>query len=76
MLAPMGVDLISPMPPRARSRARKQQLLDHYGIDPRSDNRMPRKYRRTLDDLLRKPAFPSRHGAPRRLREAGLLAIE
>ena len=75
LLAPMGVDLISSMHPRARSRVRKQ-LRDLHGINPRSDNKMPRKYRRTFGDLLRKPAFPIRHGAPRSLRKKGLLATE
>lgn len=75
LLASMGVDLISSMPPRTRRRVRKQ-LRDHFDIDGRSDSRMPRKYRRTLDQLLDKPAFPIRHGAPRSLRSKTLLALK
>jgi hypothetical protein len=74
LLASLGVDLISPMPQRARSRVKKQ-LLDHFGIDPRSDSQMPRRYRRTLDQLMKKPAFPIRHGMPRSLRKKRLLAL-
>ena len=70
----MGIDLISGMPPRARSRVRKQ-LRDDHGIDARSDNKMPRKYRRTLDELMDKPALPIRHGAPHHLHSKKLLLV-
>ena len=74
LLHSLGVDLISQMAPRARSRVRKQ-LRDLHGIGVRSDSRMPRKYRRTLDQLMDRPALPIRHGAPRRLRRKKLLRI-
>ena len=75
LLDSLGVDLISAMPSRARSRVRKE-LRDDQGIDVRSDSKMPRKYRRTLDELMDKPAFPVRHGAPRSLRKRALLALK
>ena len=75
LLDSLGVDLISQLPPRARRRVWKQ-LRDDHGIDGRSDNQMPRKYRRTLDQLMNRPAFPIRHGAPRSLRQKGLIALQ
>jgi hypothetical protein len=75
LLASLGVDLISGLEERAQRHVRKQ-LRDHHGIDGRNDDRVPRKYRRTLGELLDEPAFPIRHGAPRSLRRAGLIAVE
>jgi hypothetical protein len=74
LLAKSGVDLISGMEPQPQRRARKQ-LRDQFGIDARSDDKLPKKYRRTLRELIEEPAFPIRHGAPRAIRKAGILAL-
>lgn len=74
LLAVLGVDLISPMGQRSQRRIRKE-LRDKHVIDSRSDVKALRKYRLTLEELLDKPAFPIRHGAPRTVRKVGLLTV-
>ncbi|MBX3625030.1 MAG: hypothetical protein KF892_08475 [Rhizobacter sp.] len=74
LLATAGVDVISGLGERAQRRVRKA-LKDKFGVDLRADSTLPRKYRRTLDALQDEPAFPIRHGAPRKVRKAGLLNL-
>lgn len=74
LLAAHGVDFISALSDRSQRRV-WQQLGAELGIDRRSATGLPREYRRTLGDLLDEPALPIRHGAPRALRHAGLVAL-
>lgn len=74
LLALLGVDVISTLDKRAQSRVRKA-LKDKHGVHLRADTTLPDKYRSTLDELKNEPAFPIRHGAPRKVRKAGLLVL-
>lgn len=74
LLAMVGVDVISSLGQQAQRRVRAA-LKRKHGVDLRADSTLPKKYRRTLDELWEKPAFPIRHGAPRRVRRAGLLVL-
>lgn len=69
-----GVTLISGLGKRAQRRVRKA-LKDTHRVDLCADGMLPHKYRRTLDELQKKPAFPIRHGAPRKVRKDGLLKL-
>lgn len=74
LLTMLGVDVISGLGERAQRRVKKA-LKDKHGVDLRADSALPRRYRHTLDELKNEPAFPIRHGVPRKVRKAGLLVL-
>ncbi len=74
LLASHGHDFSTGLSERAQ-RDQRKQLKDGYGIDRRCTNNLPSPVRRTLNDLKRRPSFPIRHGAPKALRDDGLIAL-
>lgn len=74
LLLAEGVDLINTMPASSRNRT-WADLKRTHGIGKRDAPNLGRQYRHTVADLTRRPCFPIRHGAPRALQEAGLVAL-
>lgn len=74
MLLSHGHDFISGLPERSQRRE-WANLSNEYGITRRNVRHLASGTRRTLARLGEMPAFPIRHGAPRTLREAGLVAF-
>ena len=75
MLAAKGVDLISGLNDRAQRRI-WQKLRDEHGVSRRNASDLPDRCVHTLADLFEAPSFPPRHGAPRALRERGLVKVQ
>lgn len=69
-----GIDLISPMPTSSRNRV-WADLKRTFEIGKQEVPNLTREYRRTVAHLTRRPSFPIRHGAPRKLRDAGLVTV-